>query len=32
MNKILIVDDDLDLLKTFKAVLEKNNYEVITAA
>ena len=30
-KKILIIDDEIDLLKTFKTVLEKNNYDVITA-
>jgi len=30
-KKILIMDDEPDFIKTFKAALEKNNYEVITA-
>jgi len=31
MPKILVVDDDLDLVYMVKAVLEKNGYEVMTA-
>ncbi len=30
-NKILVVDDDIDVLETRKIVLEHNNYEVVTA-
>jgi len=30
-HKILVVDDDIDVLETRKIVLEHNNYEVLTA-
>lgn len=30
-HKILVVDDDIDVLETRKIVLEHNNYEVVTA-
>ncbi len=30
-NKILVVDDDIDVLETRKIVLEHNNYDVETA-
>lgn len=30
-NKILIIDDDLDLLASMKLYFESNNYEVVTA-
>ncbi len=30
-QKILVVDDDIDVLESRKIVLEHNNYEVITA-
>lgn len=29
MNKILVVDDDLDILEVLKYLLKKNNYETI---
>lgn len=32
MSKILVVDDDKDIIFMVKAVLEKNGYEVVTAA
>jgi CheY-like chemotaxis protein len=32
MSKILVVDDDQDIVYMVKAVLEKNGYEVATAA
>ena len=32
MNKILLVDDDKTLLDVLKYNLEKDNYDVITAA
>ncbi len=31
-HKILVVDDDTDVLETRKIVLEHNNYEVVTAS
>ncbi len=31
-NKILIVDDDVDIVEALKIVLESNNYEVVTAS
>lgn len=31
-NKVMIVDDEPDILHSLKLVLEKNDYEVITAA
>ncbi|MCK4766695.1 MAG: response regulator [Candidatus Aminicenantes bacterium] len=31
-HKILVVDDDLDVLETRRIVLERNKYEVATAA
>ena len=30
-NKILIIDDDLDLLASMKLYFESNNYEIVTA-
>jgi len=30
-HKILVVDDDIDVLETRKIVLEHNNYQVVTA-
>jgi len=32
MKKVMIVDDEPDILKSFKLVLEKENYEVITVS
>lgn len=32
MKKILVIDDDYDLLQLLKSYLEKNNYEVTTAS
>ncbi len=32
MAKILIVDDDLDLANAFRAILESQQYTVLTAA
>jgi len=31
-HKILVVDDDIDVLESRKIVLEHNNYEVVTSA
>jgi CheY-like chemotaxis protein len=31
MKKILIIDDDQDLVRSFQVLLEGNNYEAITA-